>query len=117
VLDVGESPIDCAVREIHEEMGVFVSVGGEGGKPALHEHGSVLFQDERSRCVLYVFSCTVNLAVDELKLQESEVESVELMTADQVLGLPEGQVTGDGLMCLRKYLEDTKNAPQIAGSL
>lgn len=117
VLDVGESPVDCAVREIHEEMGVFVSVGGKGGKPKLFDHGSVQFEDSRSRCILYLFSCTVNLDVSYLKLQESEVASVTLMSAEEVLGLPEGEVTGDGLLCLRRFMEVTKDAPKLVGSL
>lgn len=100
VILAGESYEQGAVRELAEEMGI--------GNVALTWLFDFYFADERTRVWGGTFSCVYD---GPLVLQEEEVESVTLMTPEEILRRAETELfTPDGLYVVRRYLEHRKQS-------
>jgi 8-oxo-dGTP pyrophosphatase MutT (NUDIX family) len=96
VVLAGESYEESATRELAEEMGI-------RGVP-LTRLFDFYFEDEHVRVWGGAFSCVYD---GELILQKEEVESVVLMTPDDVLRRAGTErFTPDGLYVVRRYLEE-----------
>ena len=75
----GESSIDGIITEVKEELGLNIK------KEDLTLYFSERFDDERVFCDDYYMKMDIDL--NSLILQEDEVESVHLFTADEVIDL------------------------------
>lgn len=95
VVLAGESYLECATRELEEEMGI------RGA--ALETLFDFYFEDERSRVWGTAFSCIYD---GEIVLQAEEVESGAFMPMPDVLReIDEKPYTPDGVYVLRRYLQ------------
>jgi len=100
VVLAGESYQQGAVRELEEEMGI--------RDVPLTWLFDFYFADERTRVWGGAFSCVYDGPV---VLQEEEVESVTLMTPEEILRRAETDpFTPDGLYVVRRYLEQRKRS-------
>jgi len=100
VVLAGESYEQGAVRELAEEMGI--------RDVPLTWLFDFYFTDERTRVWGGTFSCVYD---GPLVLQEEEVESVTLMTPEEILRRAETELfTPDGLYVVRRYLEQWKQS-------
>lgn len=94
VVLTGESYEQGAVRELEEEMGI--------RNVPLTRLFDFYFADQRTRVWGGVFSCVYD---GPLTLQEEEVESVSLITVEEILRRAETEpFTPDGLYVVWKYL-------------
>lgn len=104
VNSVGESVAECAERELFEELGI---------KCPLQHCFSFFFQDDHTTVWGDFWICRFEGRVPEdLTLQESEVESVELMTVRQILQEADQKkknFTPDSLYALRKWIAMNKD--------
>ncbi|GJQ12780.1 hypothetical protein GpartN1_g4571.t1 [Galdieria partita] len=95
----GESKEECAERELFEELGI---------RSPLTHCFSFFFRDNHTTVWGDFWTCRFQGRVPEdLTLQESEVESVELMTVNQILqeaDEKQKQFTPDSLYALRKWI-------------
>jgi isopentenyldiphosphate isomerase len=95
VVLAGESYEQGAIRELAEEMGI--------RNTPLTWLFDFYFADDRTRVWGGAFSCIYD---GPLTLQKEEVESVSLMTIDEILRRAEReQFTPDGLYVVRRYYE------------
>jgi len=100
VVLAGESYQQGAMRELEEEMGI--------RDVPLTWLFDFYFADERTRVWGGAFSCVYDGPV---VLQEEEVESVTLMTPEEILRRAETDpFTPDGLYVVRRYLEQRKRS-------
>ena len=95
VVLAGESYEQGAIRELEEEMGI--------RNVPLIRLFDFYFADQRTRVWGGAFSCTYD---GPLTLQEEEVESVSLMTIDEIFDrAPMELFTPDGLYVIQQYRE------------
>lgn len=96
VVLAGESYEVSAVRELEEEMGI--------RHVPLTTLFDFYFEDEHARVWGRAFSCTYD---GKIVPQVEEVEYVEVMTTDDILRrVVTEQFTPDGLLVVRRYLEE-----------
>jgi 8-oxo-dGTP pyrophosphatase MutT (NUDIX family) len=100
----GESKEECARRELFEELGISNS---------LEYCFPFFYQDSHTTVWGDFWTCRFEGRVPEdLTLQESEVESVQLMTVEQILQEADSkqkQFTPDSLYALRKWVSRNKD--------
>ena len=98
VVLTGESYEESALRELAEEMGIRNS--------PLTRLFDFYFADERTQVWGGAFSCVYD---GPLSLQAEEVESVSLMTMDEIFQRAQTeQFTPDGLYVVQRYREERK---------
>ena len=98
VVLAGESYEESAIRELEEEMGI--------RDVPLTRMFDFYFADERTQVWGGAFSCVYD---GPLTLQAEEVESVSLMTSDEIFQRAKTeQFTPDGLYVVRRYDEERK---------
>lgn len=78
----GESPFDCAIRELHEETGIL--------SDTLTELGRVLHYG--SKTIYVEFLCQTNADKNSVILQEGETTAYKWVTADELKSIPEGDL-------------------------
>ncbi|KAJ1435228.1 NUDIX hydrolase domain-like protein [Ochromonadaceae sp. CCMP2298] len=101
VVGAGESYEETNVREIEEEMGIT-------GAPCEHLF-TFYYEDQRIRC----FGDAWDVVYDgPIKMQEEEVESVHMMSMQEVL--QGGDFTPDSLHACREYIK-MKGMPEAVG--
>ncbi len=101
VVLAGESYEESAIRELEEEMGIC--------NVPLTRLFDFYFADERTQVWGGAFSCVYD---GPLTLQAEEVESVSLMTSDEILRRAKTeQFTPDGLYVVQRYDEERKQQP------
>ena len=96
VVQANESFEENAYRELEEEMGIH-------GQPLTHLF-TFYFEDERTRCYGDAWEVVYD---GELTLQEEEVDSVHMMTMEEIFrrAEEEGELfTPDGLEACRRYV-------------
>lgn len=112
-IHAGDEPIESAVRELYEELGIkaevsdFTYAGNFRVKYEKEFHGK-LFKDNE---VAFVYLYSEAIDIDTLTLQEEEVEAVEWFEINYTLEecLKHNQkfcVPVDGLKTVIKYLEE-----------
>src|SRR5215510_3946872 len=100
VVLAGESYVESAVRELEEEMGI--------REVPLVNLFDFYFEDEHARVWGRAFSCEYD---GKIVPQAEEVEYVEMMTIDDILRRAETeQFTPDGLLVVRRYLEERQSS-------
>ena len=98
VVLAGESYEESAQRELAEEMGI--------RNVPLTRLFDFYFADERTQVWGGAFSCVYD---GPLSLQEEEVESVSIMTSDEIFQRAQiQQFTPDGLYVVQRYCEERK---------
>jgi isopentenyldiphosphate isomerase len=101
VVLAGESYEESAMRELEEEMGI--------RDVRLTRLSDFYFADEQTQVWGGAFSCVYD---GPLSLQAEEVESVSLMTMDEIFQRAQThQFTPDGLYVVQRYREERK--PQL----
>lgn len=108
VLARGEAFPENARRELEEELGI-------AGVPMRH-CGSFLYEDECTRVWGDMWDCVYD---GPLRLQEEEVEAVEMWTADECVEKDRtgaARFTPDGMHALRAYMAFVRDSGPPAGS-
>ena len=76
----GETPLDCAVREVHEEIGLEIS-------PEDVTSVDVVLNSVEVPIILDVFFVKKEFVIADLVLESSEVAAVKEVTSDELLEL------------------------------
>lgn len=76
-VDAGETSLDGAVREAKEEVGLLLP----------KQEMQFLFRDRRRSCYHDVYYVQMPFSLEDCTMQESEVQALDLVTADQLLEL------------------------------
>lgn len=101
VVLAGENYEESALRELEEELGI--------RNVPLIRLSDFYFADERTQVWGGVFSCVYD---GPLLLQAEEVESVSLMTVDEIFQRAQAeQFTPDGLYVVQRYHEERTQQP------
>jgi isopentenyldiphosphate isomerase len=101
VVLAGESYEESATRELEEEMGI--------RNVPLTRLFDFYFEDERTQVWGGAFSCVYD---GPLTLQAEEVESVSVMTSDEIFQRAKTEpFTPDGLYVVRRYYEERTQEP------
>ncbi len=80
----GESPLDCAMRELREETGIVAE--------SLEELDRSLASNDMSasdKCIHFRFLCVTDCDKNSVQMQEGETCDFRWATADAILALPE----------------------------
>ena len=103
VVDAGESVDLTNEREIEEEMGITQPLGIERMKDFFYE-------DERTKCWGSMFDVIYDMNFENtLKLQAEEVDSVQMMTLQEILDKSasgELDITPDGIHATKLYIKE-----------
>lgn len=90
----GETPLDCAVRELREETGIHTA--------HLTEVGRVLSED--ARAIFVEFLCRTDGKKETVSLQPGETVDFKWVTRDELLHMKSGKVLTKRM---RQFLEET----------
>ena len=103
VVDAGESVDLTNEREIEEEMGITQPLGIEKMKDFFYE-------DERTKCWGSMYDVIYDMNEENtLKLQAEEVDSIHMMTLDEILeqaATGEMKITPDGIHATKLYVKE-----------
>lgn len=89
----GESPIDCAIRELREETGIEAE--------ALTEIGRVVSHD-----TFYVeFLCVTDCAKDKIVLQEGETTAYKWVTRDELISMNKDKLVTERM---QRFIDELK---------
>jgi 8-oxo-dGTP pyrophosphatase MutT (NUDIX family) len=90
----GETPLECAIRELREETGIVVSSLKEIGKVVHDEHHSIYFE----------YLCITNCNKDSIKLQEGETINYRWIDKNNLLKMSENELASKRTIRLVKDL-------------
>jgi 8-oxo-dGTP pyrophosphatase MutT (NUDIX family) len=110
VLGFGESYLENASREIQEEMGIDITERNTFGN-RIERLFAFSYQDERVRVFGECFQATYNGPLEDLKLQETEVESVVVMVESELTERMEkapDDFLPDSLCAMKLYFQKEK---------
>lgn len=85
----GESPLECALRELKEETGIKVK--------ELKEIGSVVFNETHS--IYFEFLCVTDIDKNSIVIQEGETQAFKWVNKDELL-----KMNSDNLVTKRMQL-------------
>ena len=74
---IGETPLDCAKRELYEETGIVAQELTEVGRVVVDERHAIFVQ----------FLCVTDWKKDEITLQEGETIAYKWVSKEQVLAM------------------------------
>ncbi len=90
---LGESPLDCAIRELREETGIVSENFEYFGYIVSEEHATIYTE----------FLCTTNCDKDSILLQEGETITYRWLTEAELENFPEKELSSRrGLMIIQK---------------
>lgn len=90
---LGESPLDCAIRELREETGI--------ESENFEYYGTVV--SEEYHTIYAEFLCTTNCNKDTILLQEGETIAYKWLTEDELENFPEKELSSRrGLIIIQK---------------
>jgi 8-oxo-dGTP pyrophosphatase MutT (NUDIX family) len=110
VLGFGESYLENAAREIQEEMGIDITERNTFGN-RIERLFAFSYQDERVRVFGECFQATYNGPLEDLKLQETEVDSVMVMLQSELIERMEkapDDFLPDSLCAMKLYFQKEK---------
>eukprot|EP00123_Amoebidium_parasiticum_P020083 comp41539_c0_seq1/m.47445 comp41539_c0_seq1/g.47445 ORF comp41539_c0_seq1/g.47445 comp41539_c0_seq1/m.47445 type:complete len:174 (-) comp41539_c0_seq1:21-542(-) len=98
VLTAGEEHLPSARRELEEELGI-------NGATLWHMF-DFLYEDDKTKVWGGAFGCRYEGSISELKLQESEVAAVEVMSVREIMTRSQSEpFTADSMYALDLYLK------------
>lgn len=89
----GESPLECAIRELREETGIVTE--------NLTEVGRVVSEDNHT--VYVEFLCVSNWGKDGITLQEGETSDYKWITGDELMNMPQQELI---TYRMQKFIEE-----------
>ena len=85
----GETPLECAIRELKEETGIIAKDIKEVGREASDETHSYYVE----------FLCITDIDKDKVTIQEGENDAYKWVSKDELLSLKEGELITKRMFC------------------
>ncbi len=92
----GESPLECAKRELFEETGIRAEKLTELGKIIMIEDQTILGE----------FLCVTDCEKDSIKLQEGETQDYKWVTLEEILAIPKTELLTGRIQIFVKELQN-----------
>ncbi len=96
----GETPFECAKRELFEETGILSDNLKEVGRVVSDEHRSIYVE----------FLCETNCEKNSVKLQEGETSDFKWVSRDKLVNMKKSQLVTQRMQC---FVEELKK--QLTG--
>ncbi|MDE5563184.1 MAG: NUDIX hydrolase [Clostridiales bacterium] len=91
----GETPLECAVRELREETGIVAS--------ELTEVGQVI--DDKVHCIFVEFLCVTDWDKDNITLQEWETIAYKWVSREELVGMKRDQLVTERM---QNFIDELK---------
>ena len=91
----GETPIECAHRELEEETGIIATELTEVGRMV----------DKSTHCIYFEYMCVTDWQKDTIRLQEGETIAYKWITNNELIAMKEDELVTHRI---QKFVEDLK---------